>query len=49
MKLPITGKSMRPLLVWGRDTVAIVKCDKAKKGDIIFRFNQEFITYKYHR
>ena len=31
VKLPITGKSMRPLLVWGRDTVEIVKCDKAKK------------------
>ena len=45
VKLPITGKSMRPLLVWGRD---IVKCDKAKKGDIIFylRDNGQFVLHR---
>lgn len=48
VKLPITGKSMRPLLVWGRDTVEIVKCDKAKKGDIIFylRDNGQFVLHR---
>jgi hypothetical protein len=36
VQLPITGTSMLPLLVWGRDTVEIVKCEKAKRYDIIF-------------
>ena len=48
VRLPITGRSMRPLLVWGRDTVEIVKCDKAKKGDIIFylRDNGQFVLHR---
>ena len=48
VKLPITGISMRPLLVWGRDTVDIVKCKKAKKGDIIFylRDNGQFVLHR---
>lgn len=48
VKLPITGISMRPLLVWGRDTVDIVKCEKAKKGDIIFylRDNGQFVLHR---
>ena len=48
VKLPITGKSMRPLLVWGRDTVEIVKCDNPKKGDIIFylRDNGQFVLHR---
>ena len=31
VRLPITGISMRPLLVWGRDTVDLVKCESPKK------------------
>ena len=27
----------------------ILKKDKNKKGETIFKFNQEFITYKYHK
>ncbi len=48
VQLPITGKSMRPLLVWGRDTVEIVKCDNPKKGDIIFylRDNGQFVLHR---
>lgn len=48
VKLPITGKSMRPLLVWGRDTVEIVKCENPKKGDIIFylRDNGQFVLHR---
>ena len=48
VKLPITGISMRPLLVWGRDTVDIVKCETAKKGDIIFylRDNGQFVLHR---
>ena len=33
--IPITGTSMRPLLIAGRDTVTLKKCDsKLKKGDL---------------
>lgn len=48
VKLPITGISMRPLLVWGRDTVDIVKCENPKKGDIIFylRDNGQFVLHR---
>ncbi len=48
VKLPITGISMRPLLVWGRDTVEIVKCENPKKGDIIFylRDNGQFVLHR---
>lgn len=46
--LPITGVSMRPLLVWGRDTVEIVKCENPKKGDIIFylRDSGQFVLHR---
>ncbi len=34
-KIPITGTSMRPLLIAGRDTVTLKKCEnKLKKGDL---------------
>lgn len=48
VQLPITGRSMRPLLVWGRDTVEIVKCENPKKGDIIFylRDNGQFVLHR---
>ncbi len=36
VQLPITGTSMLPLLVWGRDTVELHKCDNPQKYDIIF-------------
>ena len=33
--IPITGTSMRPLLIAGRDTVKLKKCDtQLKKGDL---------------
>lgn len=48
VQLPITGRSMRPLLVWGRDTVEIIKCENPKKGDIIFylRDNGQFVLHR---
>ena len=48
VRLPITGISMRPLLVWGRDTVDLVKCKSPKKGDIIFylRDNGQFVLHR---
>ncbi len=48
VKLPITGISMRPLLVWGRDTVDLIKCENPKKGDIIFylRDNGKFVLHR---
>lgn len=36
VQLPITGTSMLPLLVWGRDTVELTKCENPQKYDIIF-------------
>ncbi len=36
VQLPITGTSMNPLLVWGRDTVELTKCENPQKYDIIF-------------
>ncbi len=48
VKLPITGVSMRPLLIWGRDSVDIVQCKDPKKGDIIFylRDNGQFVLHR---
>lgn len=48
VKIPITGISMRPLLVWGRDTVDLVKCENPTKGDIIFylRDNGQFVLHR---
>ena len=48
VQLPITGISMRPLLKAGRDTVELVKCKDAKKGDIIFylRDNGQFVLHR---
>ncbi len=36
VQLPITGTSMLPLLVWGRDTVELIKCENPQKYDIVF-------------
>ncbi len=36
VQLPITGTSMLPLLVWGRDSVELIKAKSYNKGDIIF-------------
>ena len=36
VQLPITGTSMLPLLVWGRDSVELIKCENPQKYDIIF-------------
>ncbi len=46
--LPITGTSMLPLLVWGRDSVEIIKCDIANVGDIIFyrRDDGNFVLHR---
>lgn len=48
VQLPITGTSMLPLLVWGRDSVEIIKCESAKKGDIIFyrRDDSHFVLHR---
>lgn len=48
VQLPITGTSMLPLLVWGRDTVELVKCENAKKYDIIFyrRDDGHFVLHR---
>lgn len=48
VQLPITGTSMIPLLVWGRDSVELVKCESAQKGDIIFyrRDNGQFVLHR---
>jgi len=48
VRIPITGTSMIPLLVWGRDSVELVKCDQAKKYDIIFyrRDNGQFVLHR---
>ncbi len=48
VQLPITGTSMIPLLVWGRDSVELVKCEKAQKGDIIFyrRDDGHFVLHR---
>ncbi len=46
--LPITGTSMIPLLVWGRDTVEITSCASPKLYDIIFyrRDDGHFVLHR---
>lgn len=46
--LPITGTSMLPLLVWGRDTVELIKCENPQKYDIIFyrRDDGHFVLHR---
>lgn len=48
VQLPITGTSMLPLLVWGRDTVEIIKCENPQKYDIIFyrRDDGHFVLHR---
>ena len=48
VQLPITGTSMLPLLVWGRDSVELVKCENAQKHDIIFyrRDDGHFVLHR---
>lgn len=48
VQIPITGTSMIPLLVWGRDSVELVKCEKAQIGDIIFyrRDDGHFVLHR---
>ena len=48
VQLPITGTSMLPLLVWGRDSVELCKCEDAQKGDIIFylRNDGHFVLHR---
>ena len=48
VQLPITGTSMIPLLVWGRDSVELIKCEDAQKYDIIFyrRDNGQFVLHR---
>ncbi len=48
VRLPITGTSMLPLLVWDRDSVEIVKCHKPEKCDIIFyrRDDGQFVLHR---
>ncbi len=48
VQLPITGTSMLPLLVWGRDTVELIKCENPQKYDIIFyrRDNESFVLHR---
>ena len=48
VQLPITGTSMLPLLVWGRDSVELIKAEKYNKGDIIFyrRDDGHFVLHR---
>ena len=48
VQLPITGTSMLPLLVWGRDTVELTKCENPQKYDIIFyrRDDGHFVLHR---
>lgn len=48
VQLPITGTSMLPLLVWGRDSVEIKKSDNINKGDIVFyrRDDGHFVLHR---
>ncbi len=48
VELPITGTSMLPLLIQGRDSVEITKCVTAKKSDIIFyrRDDGHFVLHR---
>ncbi|MBR4890461.1 MAG: S24/S26 family peptidase, partial [Clostridia bacterium] len=42
------GTSMLPLLVWGRDTVELTKCENPQKYDIIFyrRDDEHFVLHR---
>ncbi len=48
VKLPITGTSMLPLLVWGRDSVELIKSESYSIGDIIFyrRDDGHFVLHR---
>lgn len=48
VELPITGTSMLPLLVWGRDTVLLTKCKNPQKYDLIFyrRDDGHFVLHR---
>lgn len=48
VKIPITGTSMLPLLVQGRDFVVLKACEKAEINDIIFyrRDNGAFVLHR---
>lgn len=48
VQLPITGTSMLPLLVWGRDSVELIKAERYNKGDIIFyrRDDGHFVLHR---
>ncbi|MBR5246889.1 MAG: S24/S26 family peptidase [Clostridia bacterium] len=48
VKIPITGTSMLPLLVQGRDFVVLKSCEKAEINDIIFyrRDNGQFVLHR---
>ncbi len=48
VKIPITGTSMLPLLVQGRDFVILKSCEKAEINDIIFyrRNNGAFVLHR---
>lgn len=48
VKIPITGTSMLPLLVQGRDFVVLKSCEKAEINDIIFyrRDNGAFVLHR---
>ena len=47
--IPITGTSMRPLLICGRDTVTLKKCtEKLKKGDLPL-YRRKDGTFVLHR
>lgn len=48
VQLPITGTSMLPLLVWGRDSVELIKSETYNKGDIIFyrRDDGHFVLHR---
>ena len=48
VQLPITGASMNPLLVWGRDNVELTKCENPQKYDIIFyrRDDGHFVLHR---
>lgn len=48
VEIPITGTSMLPLLVWGRDSVEISQNNKINIGDIIFyrRVDGSFVLHR---
>lgn len=48
IELPITGTSMLPLLVWGRDSVTLKKSDSIKTNDVIFyrRDDGHFVLHR---